>query len=133
MDCNSNFTKKHMLLIQEYIQLILWVQSQLKLWHWQTTSYSQHKAFEEIYGGLDDLFDELIENLQGSHRITFGEKNCKIDSLLDINEKDIVSFVEATIYKFEGLTALNSSKGIINIRDDILTQLEKLRYLLSLK
>lgn len=36
--------------------------SSLRLWHWNTSSYAEHKAFEETEATLRDLMDTLVEN-----------------------------------------------------------------------
>ena len=43
------------------------IQSQLKVLHWQTKSYAEHKAFGKLYDALDGLFDTFIEVYMGKY------------------------------------------------------------------
>jgi hypothetical protein len=43
------------------VELLLTIQNQLKIFHWQTKSYAEHKALDDAYGTLTDLFDEFLE------------------------------------------------------------------------
>jgi predicted RecB family nuclease len=42
------------------------------VYHWQTTSYSAHKALGKFYGTMPDLVDGLVETYMGRNGI-FGE------------------------------------------------------------
>jgi hypothetical protein len=37
------------------------VTNQIKLYHWATTSYSAHKALDELHEGMSSLTDKFIE------------------------------------------------------------------------
>ena len=41
--------------------------TQLRIFHWQTESYAQHKAFGNAYESLSDLLDRLVEVHQGKY------------------------------------------------------------------
>lgn len=41
--------------------------NQLKVYHWQTFSYAEHKAFGKAYEDLDELFDQFIEVYYGKY------------------------------------------------------------------
>jgi hypothetical protein len=34
---------------------------QIKVYHWATSSYSKHKALDELHGSLSDLVDKFVE------------------------------------------------------------------------
>ena len=38
-----------------------------KLYHWNTLSFSVHKATDELYGDLNKLIDQFVEVLLGKH------------------------------------------------------------------
>jgi DNA-binding ferritin-like protein len=46
---------------KELLSTVLQIKGQLKILHWQTESYAEHKAFEKTYKALSDHFDKLIE------------------------------------------------------------------------
>ncbi len=45
------------------ISTFLCMQSQLRVWHWQTNSYAEHKALGKLYESLDGLVDDFVETV----------------------------------------------------------------------
>ena len=43
------------------------IQQQLRIFHWQTESYAQHKAFGKAYEEFDDLIDTFVETYIGKY------------------------------------------------------------------
>lgn len=115
----------------------LQVQAQMRILHWQTTSYAEHNAFGGFYDAMDDLIDKLVEAVQGKYgRIMLGG----IDSLavsdygnLKINVflLDIESFYCSEIFNC-GIDP-NRDSEIDNILQEIRAEIDKLKYLLTLK
>ena len=115
----------------------LQLQSQLRILHWQTTSFAEHNAFGGAYDELSDLIDKLIEAIQGKYgRIMLGG----IDSfqLSDYNNLKINVF----IFEMEGFFSteiyncgINQSADseIDNIIQEIRGEIQKMKYLLTLK
>lgn len=56
----------------ELINILLECRTKAHIMHWQTKSYSQHKALETLYEGLTGLTDELVEEFQGIYGIITG-------------------------------------------------------------
>ena len=44
---------------------------QIKLYHWQTTSYSRHKATDELHEQISELVDKFIETIHGKLFLAF--------------------------------------------------------------
>lgn len=114
---------------------ILKLQSQLKVLHWQTESFAEHKAFQKTYESLDVLLDELVEVHQGKYgRIVFSEASLE---LFNQDEVEITSILEeVTDYLQEPFNKMHDpikDTDCLNIRDEIVASLNKLRYLLTLK
>ena len=113
----------------------LTLQEQFRILHWQTKSYARHNAFGGIYSDLDGLIDELMEVYMGKYgRVEFeGEGTI---TLKNTNDLDLNSFIKENI---EFLKSLNdelnptNDSDLLNIRDEIMGKINKLRYLLSLK
>ena len=104
----------------------------VKLFHWKTHSFATHKATDELYDSLNEHIDKFIEVFLGKmgSRINLTQK--KSISLVDLNSQ---SSLKARIDKFkrflEGLPDLGSD--IMNIREEILGDLNKFLYLLTFK
>jgi DNA-binding ferritin-like protein len=116
---------------------IFQIQSQTRLLHWQTGSYAEHNAFGGYYDAVDDLFDRLIEAIQGKYgRIYVGGiataqfadyPNLKIEAFLE----EIMAFFMNEIYML-GIDKMKDPE-IENIVEEILAETDKLKYLLTLK
>ena len=49
------------------VNMMIGIEQQLRILHWQTDSYAQHKALGSFYENLLDLTDDLAEMVQGAH------------------------------------------------------------------
>lgn len=114
----------------------LGIQSQFKVFHWQTQSYSKHQAYGGIYDTLNTLSDEFIEIYMGKYgRLTLeGEADAIL--LGNIGEVNIEEFLETIVefllslnHKLDG----NKDSDLLNLRDEMLAAINKLKYLLTLK
>lgn len=115
---------------------LLKIQNQLRILHWQTTSYAAHKALGKAYEDLNDLIDNLVETHQGKHgRIMF---ETPIDlGLVNQNEIELEDIlIQLNDYLTSTFSEIHDSvkdTDCLNIRDEILAVINKLRYLLTLK
>ena len=117
---------------KELLANLVQMEAQLKILHWQTESYAEHKAFEDTYDFLKDKFDEIIEVYSGKYKrpkfdgvksITFADySNLKIDAFLD-------SFEEF----MRGAFLADQDTELANLRDEVIASIQKLKYLLTLK
>lgn len=106
----------------------------IKLYHWKTRSYSQHKATDELYGRLNDNIDKFVEVLLGKDqsRIHSMEKQLNLintDDLSDVKERVLhfrTFLNEMNIYFDE-----KKDSDLLSIRDDILSDINQFLYLLS--
>ena len=69
----------------EIICKLLHSQTQVHILHLQTTSYSEHKALQGYYEGIDALVDSLVESYQGKHGLL---KNYKTFDMVDYKSND---------------------------------------------
>jgi Family of unknown function (DUF5856) len=114
---------------------MLQMQKQYQIFHWQTTSFSQHKSFGKIYEILDESIDTFIETYMGKYgRVIAASKfNLEMSNYSDLN------FINATDLYIKFLIGLNDmldetqDTDLLNIRDDILGNLNRLKYLLTLQ
>jgi len=120
--------------------------NQIKLYHWQTLSHPRHLTTDSLYGKLNDLIDKFIESLTGrmivqnkdvKYRINLNEsiilKNLHYE---EGNDKLGYKMIMNYISYLEG-SELNSVIGqftdLLNIRDEMLGELNKVAYLFSLE
>jgi hypothetical protein len=119
----------------KFLEILLMI----KLFHWKTTSYATHKATDELYASLNKNIDDFIEVLlgkSGSRTDLLSNKNI---ALIDLNSQEQL---KSKIDSIKGyLVGLNSNKALrtmsnndlFNIRDEILSDLNKFLYLLTFK
>lgn len=121
---------------EELIIKFLTLQQQFRILHWQTKSYAQHNAYGNIYGSLDGHIDEFIETYMGKYgRVNFNSGEGNI-TLRNTDSLDLNSFIKENILWLKSLNQkLNgeNDSDLLNIRDEVMGSLNKLKYLLSLK
>ena len=111
----------------------------IKLFHWKTHSFATHKATDELYDSLNENIDKFIEVLLGKTGSRIDLLRNKTITLIDLNSQEQL---ESKIGYFKNyLVGLNNYKSLslmtntdlLNIRDEILGDLNKFLYLLTFK
>ena len=111
---------------------LLQVRNQMKIYHWQTTSYARHKATDSFLQKFEPLVDRLVEAIQGilDIRIKFskmawvGVNNCSEDDAKTFLTKFRNFLNDATKFKF-------NYPEITQIRDDMLEVVDVTLYLFT--
>ena len=121
----------------EYSEIVLAlvkIQVQFRFMHWQTTSFSQHKAYGKIYKSLDGFIDDFVEACMDKHgRPKFsGGYNIEGEDLEEIELGELLNQVEGFLLSFNEIYDQQLDSDLLNIRDEMLSSLNKLRYLLTL-
>jgi DNA-binding ferritin-like protein len=111
------------------------IQSQLKVLHWQTKSYAEHKAFGKLYDALDGLFDTFIEVYMGKYGTILAKEEFEFE-VQNYSEEFAREFLDKTISYFtEDITNGLDEKDtdLLNLRDEVIAEMNKTKYLLKLK
>ena len=111
---------------------VLHILAQFQIFHWQTDKMKDHKTFDDFTTSFKDLSDKLIEVIQGKYgRITLGEGTYL--PIRNIQELDPYQFVENCIDIFTvcKTNIFNEDQEIISLIDEIVADLQQLKYLLS--
>lgn len=115
--------------ISEIITFFFQFRTDIKMFHWQTKLYAYHKVSDELLENVDSLSDKLIEALLGKL-----EKRPDISNNVLIRNIDKKIFNEildrASNYLLEGFCNIKFPE-ILNIRDEILGEIDKAKYLLT--
>lgn len=118
------------------VKNLMLMQNQLRICHWQTLKFSEHKAFGEAYDNLDDLMDEFMEVCMGKHdRFNFEGGSCSFQ-LFNLGDMDIIQFLDSCIAFLVSLDLMYDSKmdtDLMNIRDEMMALINKTKYLLTLE
>jgi len=110
----------------KFLEMLLMV----KLYHWKTHSFATHKATDELYESLNENIDKFIEVLLGKTGVRIDLMNHKTISLIDLNSKDKL---KEKIDGFKSYLVGLTNSDLLNIRDEILGNLNQFLYLLTFK
>ena len=119
----------------KYIKNLLTILNQIKIYHWQTKSYAQHQALGGAYDALSALIDQFIEVYMGKYgRIEAKGGSTTVD-LFNMDQLPVNGFVDNAVDYLVGIEIPDkeSDTDLMNIRDEMLAELNKLKYLLTLE
>jgi hypothetical protein len=116
------------------IASLLNVEAQMKILHWQTEKYAEHKAFNTFGKAINAFLDDFVESYQGKHgRIvlvgnqdtTFGLYNYEM-----LNEQyiDLICDIFCKIKE-----SIPNDSELLNIVDEGMSSVNRLKYLLTLE
>jgi hypothetical protein len=111
------------------------LQTQIRIYHWQTKSYSRHKATDGLLEKLEDNIDKFMEVYQGRYKkLKLGSTKIMIElcQLTDKQAKELllnsIKFLHSIT--IQGLVNENDTE-LLNIRDEIVGDLQQALYLFS--
>ena len=134
---NKSSTNKytHPYIVSMFLQML----NTVKLYHWKTFSYAQHKATDELYSNLNTNIDTFVEIMLGK---TGGRINLTGQKTLPLLDYTNVNDFKAEVNKYKnflinmtadaGLNITNNS-DLLNVRDELLGNLNQFTYLLTFK
>jgi Family of unknown function (DUF5856) len=117
-------------IVQVFFHMLL----NIKLYHWETNIYARHKASDDLHGALSTLIDTFVEVYMGRYtrpefKNTF---DVKVKQLDDLNIVDILNgYIKFLKYEVPKYTK-ESDTDLLNIRDEMLSEINKTLYLFTL-
>jgi len=123
---------------QEIIVLMfLQMLNTVKLYHWKTHSYAQHKATHELYSELNENIDSFVETM-------LGKKGNRVNLIhvksLPLDDYDNLASFEQKVDQYRTFLInmtnnanlnLTNNSDLLNIRDEILGNINQFSYLLT--
>jgi DNA-binding ferritin-like protein len=118
----------------EIIINLLTMENQMRIFHWQTMSYAEHKAFGKIYQNLTELIDNFVEVCMAKHgRPDFGgEFNLPQYDYKAVNVDEYINSMIEFLISLDSVYQEQIDSDILNIRDEMLAEVNRLKYLLTL-
>lgn len=117
------------------IQYFFTMREQIKLYHWQTKSFSRHKATDGVIDALDENIDKYVEVYMGKYgrpKMTSRTNTVKVSNL---SESNIIKFIKGCIFYLH-TDLVKSLKptdtDLVNLRDEMMAELNQLLYLFTL-
>jgi len=118
------------------INFFFTLREQIKLYHWQTHVFARHIATDEVITALDKTIDEYVETYMGKYgrpRMTARTNTVRVQN---ITEKTAVRFIKAAIAHLQGPLVKKlkpTDTDLVNLRDEMMGELNKILYLFTLK
>ena len=111
------------------------IQIQFKFLHWQTFGDAKHRAYGDIHDSILEHLDKFAEAMMGKYgRIEFQPEFAI--AFQDIKVLNMQNFMDGITEFLVSLTDQLDSRydtDLLNIRDEMLGDINKLKYLLTLK
>jgi DNA-binding ferritin-like protein len=127
---NNNNTSKGAKILLFFFEL----QLNIKLYHWTTDSYSNHKATNKLLDNLSDLIDSFIEKYIGA----FSRPVLKSGSSVPIQNMTKTKYVKLLKQAQDYLRGdlekvISKNSELLNIRDEMLGEIDQSLYFATLK
>ena len=125
--------------IENIVIMFLRMLNTVKLFHWRTFSYPEHKATDDLYSNLNSNIDTFVETMLGKTggRVNLAkQKTLPLLAIENINDfKKEVSKYKSFLINMSKDSELNtgSNTDLMNIKDEILGNLNQFTYLLTFK
>ena len=111
---------------------MLTIRNQVKLYHWQTKSFARHTATDGLTSKLDETIDSFVESYMGRYGRPKVSGSIKLHNF---SESAARTFVAAqTVYLTKVLPKKfgKDDTDLLNLRDELLGELNKVLYLFTL-
>lgn len=114
----------------DIIRVLFQVQVAIKMFHWQTRSFSAHAAMSELHDDVLKYSDELIEQYMGVYGRPRMTPNSTI-AIPNVSKSDMTSLLKQTIEFLA--TAVPRDTHLQNVRDELTSAMAKALYMLTQK
>jgi DNA-binding ferritin-like protein len=124
-----NASKKSKI-VSKFIEIL----NTVKLYHWKTRSYAQHKATDELYENLNESIDRFVETLLGKDesRLEKHMSSAFADSENTTDFKKRIYAFRKFLTEMEVYVDPKVDTDLLSIRDEILSNINKFLYLMTL-
>lgn len=123
-------------LIESGMTKFLSILNQIKVFHWQTKSYAEHKALGKLYESLDESVDDFVEVFSGRYgKVPRADEFFKAQARNYSSKEDVMKYLDEIVEFLEKeVTGFLEEQDteLLNIRDDMLASINRTKYLLGL-
>jgi len=119
---------------ENIVKVFFHITTTIKLYHWQTTNFARHKATDSLHEALSELIDTFVEVYMGRYQRPVYQNGFKI-SIQELTDDTVVGIIQEYIdyLKNDVPKYLKSSDtDLLNIRDEMLQNLNQTLYLFTL-
>lgn len=115
---------------EKMVIMFLQMLNTIKLYHWKTTSFAEHKATDELYSSLNGSIDSFVEIMLGKKGNRVNLTSTKFLALSDFSSSSELKR-EVEMYKKYLIGMPLQETDLLNTRDEILGHLNQFTYLLT--
>lgn len=108
------------------------IRDQVKLYHWQTKSFSEHKATDELVTQLDLNIDKFVEVFMGRYGRPYVKKTLPVKNLTVTGIRSFITKSDEWLASRLPRMLKKTDSDLLNIRDEILADLNQVKYLFTL-
>lgn len=102
----------------------------VQIYHWQTSNYARHVAAGDLYNKLNTKIDLFVEAYQRNSRINIGTKSIKLTNMSNTKIDNLLSQFAKFLVKITSV--IKNNPDLLNIRDEILADINQTIYLFTL-
>lgn len=130
-------TKKPKYSEERIVLTFLEMLNTVKLYHWKTRSYPQHKATDELYSKLNENIDSFVEIMLGK---TGGRVNLTNMKCLPLHDYNSLSPFKTKVDEYKSFLVnmtsdarvnITNNSDLLNVRDELLGNMNQFSYLLT--
>jgi len=105
----------------------------IKLFHWNTKKYPEHKASDELYEKLNEHIDRFVEIFLGKHPERIHHARSRVSKCANTHQLKIkIHKYQDFLLQMNQLLDSKKDSDLLNIRDEIMGDLNQFLYLLTL-
>jgi mannitol-1-phosphate/altronate dehydrogenase len=118
---------------KEFVKVLFTFQHELKMYHWRTYEYPRHKATDKLMRSLLEFIDLFVESYMGKYERVDTPENIQLRTT--ITDKNAISKLMNPFLSFlkKWKKDLKGQGEFINLIEEIQTQVEQTKYLMTLK
>lgn len=103
-----------------------------KVYHWNTNSYARHMATDRFNGTMQPLVDKFLEVIIGRYQLKPVVPNIQLKDKHLTDDGIKAYFIKAKNY-IQQLENITSDTELLNIRDELLAEINQTLYLFELR
>jgi len=116
----------------DIVTSLLTLRNQVKLYHWQTRSFARHTATDALTTTLDASIDSFVESYMGRYGRPKVSGSIKLHNFSESAARTFVATQTAYLTKILPKKIKSTDTDLLNLRDEILGELNKVLYLFTL-
>jgi hypothetical protein len=116
----------------EIVTMFFHIRAQVKLYHWQTRSFAEHKATDDLVEALDTNIDKFIEVYMGRYGRPHIKKTLPVKNLSVSGIRSFITKSDEWLASSLPRMLKKNDSDLLNIRDEILAGLNQIKYLFTL-